>query len=212
MRTDEEPKKNGGSMKRPAAIGSLNKSLEDLRGGLKKAKKCEDDAGRTNAEKSEHESGNEDSDQNRDKGKAIKFRQMQKELPPHIVDLCEKEALNKSSPRAFRTNLINQLFTKLPNGRYWLNVQKPMFREAKQLYEKKYGSEKEKGYPKSVMKGLYFGNSDQHFEHALAEGEIYKMEHKGKVFYAFQSVEAGSVRLERIVRTEITLMFSSSTF
>ena len=87
MRNDVEPKKNGGSMKRPAAIGSLNKSLEDLRGGLKKAKKCEDDAGRTNAEKSEHESGNEDSDQNRDKGKAIKFRQMQKELPPHIVDL-----------------------------------------------------------------------------------------------------------------------------
>ena len=208
MRTDEEPKKNGGSMKRPAAIGSLNKSLEDLRGGLKKAKKSEDEE----AEKSEPESGNEDDDQNRDKGKAIKFRQMQKELPPHIVDLYEKEALNKSSPRAFRTNLINQLFTKLPNGRYRLNDDKPMFREAKQLYEKKYGSEKEQGYPKSVMKGLYFGNSDQHFEHALAEGEIYKMEHKGRVFYAFQSVEAGSVRLERIVRTEITVMFSSSTF
>ena len=98
MRTDEEPKKkNGGSMKRPAAIGSFNKSLEDLRGGLKKAKKSEDDE----AEKSEHESGNEEDDQNRDKGKAIKFRQMQKELPPHIVDLYEKEANNKSSPVLF---------------------------------------------------------------------------------------------------------------
>ena len=133
---------------------------------------------------------------------------MQKDLPPHIVDLYEKEALNKSSPRAFRTQLINQLFTKLPNGRYRLNDDKPMFREAKSLYEKKYGSEKEKGYPKSVMKGLYFGNSDQHFERALADGEIYQMDHKGKVFYAFQSVEAGTVRLEgRIVETEIAVMF-----
>ena len=193
------------SLKRPAAaMGSLNKSLADMQRGSKKAT-TEDDGHDDNVDKKSEKS--DDDDDHRDKGKAIKFRQMQKELPPHIIDLYEKEALNKSSPRAFRTQLINQLFTKLPNGRYKLNDDKPMFREAKSLYEKKYGSEKEKGYPKSVMKGLYFGNSDQHFERALAEGEIYQMDHKGKVFYAFQSVEAGTVRLEGIVETEITVMF-----
>ena len=193
------------SLKRPAAaMGSLNKSLADMQRGSKKAT-TEDDGHDDNVDKKSEKS--DDDDDHRDKGKAIKFRQMQKELPPHIIDLYEKEALNKSSPRAFRTQVINQLFTKLPNGRYKLNDDKPMFREAKSLYEKKYGSEKEKGYPKSVMKGLYFGNSDQHFERALAEGEIYQMDHKGKVFYAFQSVEAGTVRLEGIVETEITVMF-----
>ena len=193
------------SLKRPAAaMGSLNKSLADMQRGSKKAT-TEDDGHDDNVDKKSEKS--DDDDDHRDKGKAIKFRQMQKELPPHIIDLYEKEALNKSSPRAFRTQLINQLFTKLPSGRYRLNDDKPMFREAKPMYEKKYGSEKEKGYPKSVMKGLYFGNSDQHFERALAEGEIYQMDHKGKVFYAFQSVEAGTVRLEGIVETEITVMF-----
>ena len=189
------------------SMGTLNKSLADMQRGSKKAKTPEDDChDDPNVDKKSEKS--DDDDDHRDKGKAIKFRQMQKDLPPHIVDLYEKEALNKSSPRAFRTQLINQLFTKLPNGRYRLNDDKPMFREAKSLYEKKYGSEKEKGYPKSVMKGLYFGNSDQHFERALADGEIYQMDHKGKIFYAFQSVEAGTVRLEgRIVETEIAVMF-----
>ena len=187
------------SLKRPAAaMGSLNKSLADMQRGSKKAT-TEDDGHDDNVDKKSEKS--DDDDDHRDKGKAIKFRQMQKELPPHIIDLYEKEALNKSSPRAFRTQLINQLFTKLPSGRYRLNDDKPMFREAKQMYEKKYGSEKEKGYPKSVMKGLYFGNSDAHFERALADGEIYQMDHKGKVFYAFQSVEAGSVRLVGIVKS-----------
>ena len=140
------------SLKRPAtAMGALNKSLADMQRGSKKAKTPEDDChDDPNVDKKSEKS--DDDDDHRDKGKAIKFRQMQKDLPPHIVDLYEKEALNKSSPRAFRTQLINQLFTKLPNGRYKLNDDKPMFRDAKSLYEK------------SVMKGLYFGNSDNHMD------------------------------------------------
>jgi hypothetical protein len=50
-------------MKRPAAIGSLNKTLEDMRGGIKKAKT--DDENKKNAE-SENESEEED---HRDKGR-----------------------------------------------------------------------------------------------------------------------------------------------
>ena len=43
--------------------------------------------------------------------------------------------MSKGSPRAFRTNIINQLFTKLPTGRYSLNVDKPMFKEAKEMFD-----------------------------------------------------------------------------
>ena len=130
LRDDGETKKTGGPMKRPAATGSLNKTLEDMRGGIKKAK-TDDDENQKNAE---NENESEESD-HRDKGKAIKFRQMQKDLPPHILDLYEREAMSKSSPRAFRTNIINQLFTKLPTGRYSLNVDKPMFKEAKEMFD-----------------------------------------------------------------------------
>ena len=95
---------------------------------------------------------------------------MQKDLPPHILDLYEREAMSKSSPRA-RTNIINQLFTKLPTGTYSLNVDKPMFKEAKEMFQRRYGSEKEKVYPRTVMKGLYFQNLDAAFENALNEDE-----------------------------------------
>ena len=36
-----------------------------------------------------------------DKGNGIKFQQMKKSLPSHIVHLYEQEALTKSSPRPF---------------------------------------------------------------------------------------------------------------
>ena len=86
------------------SMGTLNKSLADMQRGSKKAKTPEDDChDDPNVDKKSEKS--DDDDDHRDKGKAIKFRQMQKDLPPHIVDLYEKEALNKSSPRAFRTQL-----------------------------------------------------------------------------------------------------------
>ena len=46
-----------------------------------------------------------------------------------------------------------------------------MFKEDKEMFERKYGSEKEKRYPRTVMKGLYFQNLDAAFENALNEDE-----------------------------------------
>ena len=67
----------------------------------------------------EEESGGEDDASHlRDKGKSIKFNSMRRSLPAHIVHLYDTEALSKPSPREFRTQVINQLFTKLKNGRY----------------------------------------------------------------------------------------------
>ena len=43
----------------------------------------------------------------RDKGKGEKFAKMRAQLPAHILDLYDKEALTKDQPRNFRTKIIN---------------------------------------------------------------------------------------------------------
>ena len=172
-------------LKRPSAgkQGSMNDTVSKLKHGwnddegkktktTKKAKtKPEDDQ-----EGNSNDDDQGDDDQLRDKGKGIKFQQMKKSLPSHIVHLYEQEALAKSSPRAFRTSIINNLFKKLPNGRYELQAEQPMFQEAKKLYERRFGKDSEQGYPKSVLKGLYFQNSDKAFQEALESGDVYRVE------------------------------------
>ena len=144
----------------------------------------------------EEESGGEDDASHlRDKGKSIKFNSMRRSLPAHIVHLYDTEALSKPSPREFRTQVINQLFTKLKNGRYSLNAEKPMFQEAKKLYERKYGKDSETGLPKSVLKGLYFQNSESSFQEALSSGDVYVTHSEdGVEFFGFRKIEAGRER------------------
>lgn len=198
-------------MKRPASgavatkAGSLNRAVEEMKKGWKneedeettkktqKGKKT-DGGEKGDDDEDEDEEGGEGEDAKRDKGKSVKFQSMKKNLPPHIVQLYEQEALNKSSPRQFRTTIINSLFRKLSNGRYELITDQPMFNEYKKLYEKKYGREAEKGYPRSVMKGLYFQNDEVAFQAAITNGEVYQIEQGGKEFFAFQSVETGFER------------------
>ena len=154
-RKDEAEDGEPETKKKPAASGSMNKAINELKHGLRSSssKKDEDD--------NEEESGGEEEESHlRDKGKSIKFNSMRRSLPAHIIHLYDTEALSKPSPREFRTQAINQLFTKLKNGRYSLNAEKPMFQEAKKLYERKYGKDSETGLPKSVLKGLYFQNSE----------------------------------------------------
>ncbi|CAK9077599.1 unnamed protein product, partial [Durusdinium trenchii] len=120
---------------------------------------------------------------------------MRRSLPAHIVHLYDTEALSKPSPREFRTQVINQLFTKLKNGRYSLNAEKPMFQEAKKLYERKYGKDSETGLPKSVLKGLYFQNSESAFQEAISSGDVYVMNSEdGVEFFGFRKIEAGRER------------------
>ena len=191
-------------MKRPSSTksGPMNDTVSKLKEGWqknetdsnsKKKKKAKTD--KEDTDPSDHEGDDGDEDQLRDKGKGIKFQQMKKSLPSHFVHLYEQEALSKSSPRAFRTSIINNLFKKLPNGRYELQADQPMFQEAKKLYERKFGKDSEHGYPKSVLKGLYFQNSEVAFQSALDAGDVYRVENDdGKEFYAFQSMETGRER------------------
>ena len=70
----------------------------------------------------------------------------------------------------------------------------PLFLEAKRMYETKYGKQKETGYPRSVMRGLYFANSEPDFKAALDAGDVFRIEEDGKEYFAFSSVESGRVR------------------
>ena len=113
-RKDEAEDGEPETKKKPAASGSMNKAINELKHGLRSSssKKDEDD--------NEEESGGEEEESHlRDKGKSIKFNSMRRSLPAHIIHLYDTEALSKPSPREFRTQVIHQLFTKLKNGRYY---------------------------------------------------------------------------------------------
>ena len=185
----------GGALKkRPAAASSTMRStLDDLRRGTRQDEDAQENTGDHDGE-GEGE-GDEDDNGHRDKGKGLKFAQMKSKLPPHIVELYDTVALEKTSPRAFRTMIVNQLFKKTESGRYILQDQKPLFQEAKRIYERKYGAEKQKSFPKSVLRGLYFGNCDKAFQEAAAAGDIFPVQSvDGKEFWAFQSEEVGRER------------------
>ena len=176
--------------KRPAAAGGGGATLDELRKGTTKN---EDDQENTGDHDDEGEG--DDDDGRRDKGQGLKFAQTNSKLPPHIVELYDTVALEKTSPRAFRTMIVNQLFKKTESGRYILQDQKPLFQEAKCIYERKYGAEKQKSYPKSVLRGLYFGNCEKAFQDAAATGDIFPVQSvDGQEFWAFQSEEIGRER------------------
>eukprot|EP00434_Breviolum_minutum_P037142 symbB.v1.2.032922.t1/scaffold3979.1/size87083/2 len=178
------------SKKRPAA-STMRSTLDELRQGTKK-----DDAQENHDDDDDDDGeGDDGGDGHRDKGKGLKFAQMKSKLPPHIVELYDTVALEKTSPRAFRTMIVNQLFKKTESGRYILQDQKPLFQEAKRIYERKYGAEKQNSYPKSVLRGLYFGNCEKAFQEAAASGDIFPVQSAdGKEFWAFQSEEIGRER------------------
>ena len=118
-------------LKKPsAAVATLNEKVSEWKKGVQGS-----------------ESEDEASDKCRDKGKGQKFAKVKDSLPPHILDLYENEAKKQSSPRDFRTMIINKLFTKLPNGQYQINAKAPMFEEHKVLLEKKYGIDEQQAYP-----------------------------------------------------------------
>ena len=185
------------SCKRPAA--SMTSTLEDLRQGVrgkqeKDAKDSKKDGSSTEEEDSDGEADAEGN--KRSKGKGLKFAQMRDKLPPHIIELYDKGALEKASPRAFRTQIVNTLFKRTKQGRYVLKADRPLFEEAKKIYERKWGNERQKSYPRSVLKGLFFGNSEPALQAALDCGDVYVVQSssEGKELYAFQTEEVGCER------------------
>ena len=125
----------------------------------------------------EFKEGVEDNDDENslwDKQKGGKFAKMMASgsLPDHVQDLFNTEAGKKTSPRQFRTQIINTLFTKDDAGRWLVNIEAPLFTEHRKMYERRYGRDEQKALPRSVFLGLYFQNNEAALKAALACGDV----------------------------------------
>ena len=117
---------------------------------------------------------------------------MKHDLPDHVIDLIEKQSQKASSPRQFKTQIINRLFRRSPDGRLELNLEDEVFSEHHKIYSKRYSKEEETAYPESILRGLYFGNSQEAFDRAKAAGEVVPVESEsGKTLWSFQSLSRG---------------------
>jgi hypothetical protein len=168
-------------MKRPAAAAkaaSLNEKVAAWKKGL-------------DSENEDEEVSHDGEGDSRDKGKGQKFAKVKANLPPHILDLYENEAKKHSSPRDFRTMIINKLFTRLPNGQLQLNCKAPIFEEHKTMMERKFGTDEHKALPRSIMKGKYFANDNAALDAAVADGSVKVTVVDGSEFFAFRVLRAG---------------------
>ena len=108
------------SKKRPAA-STMRSTLDELRQGTTKKDDAEENHDDDDGE-------GDDGDGHRDKGKGLKFAQMKSKLPLHIVELYDTVALEKTSPRAFRTMIVNQLFKKTDQEGTFCKIRSPFFK------------------------------------------------------------------------------------
>ena len=192
--TKKKASKNG-SKKKPAGAAStassLQRAVEDAVGETKHGEAHDDDEG-----------GDNDGGGcivRRDKGKGEKFAAMLKAnaLPPHIEHLYNVVAKSKSSPREFRTSIINSLFIKRSNGRYELDDSKPLFVESKEVYERKFGRDTSTAYPRLVMRGMFFANCETAMQQAIEAGDITEVadpsgKDPGTKYYSFRKITVGT--------------------
>ena len=162
-----------GSMKRPASIkdkddkdvGKINKTIAELQEGLTD---CDEEQ--------------------RDKGKALKYKKLKDSgaLPEHVTHLIEVESKKASSSRQFKSWAINRLFSRAADGQLVLNLQDGLFQESQQVFSSTFRKENDKIMPKSILKGLYFGNNEQAFQAALDAGDIGEVLEGDKVMFSFR--------------------------
>ena len=177
-------------LKRPST-GQINNTIGKLAKGVSSAdlgKRHEDE------EEDEHDDDEQEAgeDENRDKAKGQKFAKMRSQLPEHVIDLIDNHSMKASSPRSFKTQVINKLFKRNSAGKLVLNLSDPIFIEHKKVYAKKYSKEEDTALPESIMKGLYFNNSKEAFENAKKVGEIIGVDGgDGKTFWSFTSFTKG---------------------
>lgn len=134
-------------LKRPsAAPGSVNQSVERLKKGL-----------------AEEDPVDEKEKILRSKAKGEKWARARAsgQVPDHVIWLYDVKARESGSPREYHSNIVNQLFQKGEDGLFNMNLDASMFKEAQTIYRKHYGRDEDIGMPKSLIKGLYFGNSEQ---------------------------------------------------
>eukprot|EP00438_Fugacium_kawagutii_P008065 Skav236193 [mRNA] locus=scaffold1795:8678:9637:+ [translate_table: standard] len=178
-------------MKRPATKPSkpskgvkINETISKLRRGVSK-----EDLVQNKKVKEEDEA-----EDGRDKSKGQKYAKMKHLLPDHIVDLVEKESAKTSSPREFKTLVINKLFVRDSKGKLTLNLSDHMFEEHKKIFTKRYAKERDHALPETVKKGHYFQNNEAAWQRAVDAGDVEEVDvGGGKSFWAFKSFEKGKV-------------------
>eukprot|EP00435_Cladocopium_sp_Y103_P030562 s2305_g7.t1 len=171
------------SLKRPAS--SINETISKLQRGVSK-----NDLKETPGPDGEDDEEGEAT--GRDKAKGQKSRKMKSELPEHVIDLRERQSQKASSPRLFKTQIINKLFRRTPSRRLEINLEDELFSEHRRVSQKRFSKEKETAYPESILRGLYFGNSQEALDRAKQAGEVDPLEHEsGKAFCAFKSMTRG---------------------
>ena len=147
---------------------------------------------------------NQDQGDIRDKGKGEKYKKMMTagSLPPHVIDLIENQARKSVSPRCAKTSAINQLFKRLPNGTYELQLSKPLFAEAKTMYEEKFGKDSHKAMPQRIFKSLYFHGNQAALDEAIEAGEVKETkDDEDNKYYCFRCLEVGTLKGKKETQT-----------
>ena len=177
------------AMKRPAAkqTGSkINATIQKLKKGVSKEDLVK------NRKLKDEEQTEDGQETHRDKSKGQKYAKLKETLPAHIVDLVEVESKKASSPREFKTLIINKLFKKTSSGKLELNLNDNLFEEHKRLYTKKFSKETDHAMPAAIMRGLYFQNDEGAFMRALKAGDIEEVEgDNGKTYFSFTEFKKG---------------------
>ena len=149
-------------LKKPC--GPINEAINKLKRGVSKVDLEEGDDGRLKDDGSEAPESDDGGDQHRDKAKGQKYSKMKHQLPDHVVDLVERESMKSSSPREFKTKLINKLFVRNKDGKLELDLNDERFEEHRKIYSRKFAKETDTAMPESIFKGLYFRNDQLAFE------------------------------------------------
>ena len=97
-----------------------------------------------------------------------------------MQDLIEQQGKKTSSPREWKTKCINKLFVRDASGKLQLNLQDNLFQEHRKIFSQRYAKEEDVALPETIMKGLYFGNSDTAMDQAKEKGDIEEVECNGK--------------------------------
>lgn len=132
-------------MKRPATGSkeTMHSMIKDLEDEHKEDEDCADGG---------------DCEDKRDKGKAEKFMKLYRsnQLPAEVVYMWEIESRKAPSERKFKTNLVNNLFSRLEDGTFKICTDSNQFRQWRRVYEKSVASDKKTSMPEGVMLHSHF--------------------------------------------------------
>ena len=173
-------------MKRPATGSkeTMHSMIKDLEDEHKEDEDCADGG---------------DCEDKRDKGKAEKFMKLYRsnQLPAEVVYMWEIESRKAPSERKFKTNLVNNLFSRLEDGTFKICTDSNQFRQWRRVYEKSVASDKKTSVPEGVMLHSHFHGDRTAMEASVQRGELesWKDAESGVTFVAFRKV---SVAKEKV--------------